>query len=317
MPEYLHDHKEFVSLINILADEKNIESGLIEKDYWIMHVLYGLKKQGFQFELKGGTSLSKGYQLIHRFSEDIDIHIKPPEKFKINENPKNTSANNAEKRKDFYDWLATEINIPGIISIERDTAFDDTDYYRSGGIRLQYKNIVNKVPGIKEGILLEAGFDDVTPNYTLTISSWALDKVQITKGVDVIDNKAHDIICYHPGYTLVEKLQTIATKFRIEQSKGTKGGNFMRQYYDVYCLLGNEEVLNFIGTPEYFKHKEKRFPKADFEIPISKNEAFLLSSAEIRADFTERYKSTAALYYQGQPDFKDLLARIVQHISKL
>ena len=51
MPEYLHDHKEFVYLIKILADEKKIEAGLIEKDYWIMHVLYGLKKQGFQFEL--------------------------------------------------------------------------------------------------------------------------------------------------------------------------------------------------------------------------------------------------------------------------
>ena len=47
MPEYLHDHKEFASLINILADEKKIESGLIEKDYWIMHVLYGLKNKDF------------------------------------------------------------------------------------------------------------------------------------------------------------------------------------------------------------------------------------------------------------------------------
>ncbi len=78
MPEYLHDHKEFAALINIVAEEKGIDPGLIEKDYWMMHVLYGLKKQGFQFELKGGTSLSKGFQLIHRFSEDIDIHIKPP-----------------------------------------------------------------------------------------------------------------------------------------------------------------------------------------------------------------------------------------------
>jgi len=51
MPEYLHDHKEFASLINMLANEKNIDPGLIEKDYWIMHVLYGLKKQAFQFEL--------------------------------------------------------------------------------------------------------------------------------------------------------------------------------------------------------------------------------------------------------------------------
>jgi hypothetical protein len=45
MSKYLHDHKDFAALINILADEKKIEPGLIEKDYWIMHVLYGLKKE--------------------------------------------------------------------------------------------------------------------------------------------------------------------------------------------------------------------------------------------------------------------------------
>jgi Nucleotidyl transferase AbiEii toxin, Type IV TA system len=316
MPEYIHDHKEFTSLINILADEKQIEAGLIEKDYWIMHVLYGLKKQGLKFELKGGTSLSKGYKLIHRFSEDIDIHIKPPKNFGINENPNNCKENNVKKRKDFYDWLAKEIKISGIVSVERDTAFDDTNCYKSGGIRLNYKNVVNKVDGVKEGILLEAGFDDITPNSPVSISSWAFDKAHELK-VDVIDNRAIDIICYHSGYTLVEKLQTIATKFRSEQSNGNKGVNFMRQYYDVSCLLGSPEVLEFIGTEEYQVHKKKRFPTADYEIPIHKNEAFLLSSAEMRNDFKERYKTTAALYYQGQPDFDELIEGIAKHIEKL
>lgn len=316
MPEYLHDHKEFASLINILANEKNIEPGLIEKDYWIMHVLYGLKKQAFQFELKGGTSLSKGYKLINRFSEDIDIHIKPDAKFEINENPKNTNKNNAAKRKAFYDSLVTEIKIPGITSVVRDAAFDEETTYRSGGIRLNYQNKVDKVGAMKEGILLEAGFDDVTPNKTITISSWAYDRA-IESKVEIIDNRALDSICYHPGYTLVEKLQTIATKFRNEQGKGVKGVNFMRQYYDVYCLLGSPEVIEFIGSEDYLAHKEKRFPTVDFEIPISKNEAFLLSSPEIRADFTARYKTTAALYYQGQPPFDELIERIAKHIKKM
>ncbi len=316
MPKYLHDHKEFASLINILANEKNIEPGLIEKDYWIMHVLYGLKKQAFQFELKGGTSLSKGYKLINRFSEDIDIHIKPDAKFEINENPKNTNKNNAAKRKAFYDSLATEIKIPGITSVVRDAAFDEEITYRSGGIRLNYQNKVDKVGAMKEGILLEAGFDDVTPNKTITISSWAYDRA-IESKVEIIDNRALDSICYDPGYTLVEKLQTIATKFRNEQGKGVKGVNFMRQYYDVYCLLGSPEVIEFIGSEDYLAHKEKRFPTVDFEIPISKNEAFLLSSPEIRADFTVRYKTTAALYYQGQPPFDELIERIAKHIKKM
>ena len=173
-----------------------------------------------------------------------------------------------------------------------------------------------RAEGIKEGILLEAGFDDITPNSSMTISSWAFDKAQ-TANVIVIDNKAQGIICYHPGYTFVEKLQTIATKFRNEQNKGTKDGNFMRQYYDVYCLLDSPEVIKFIGTPEYFAHKERRFPKPDFEIPLNKNEAFLLTSEQLRKDFSERYKATATLYYQGQPAFDDLITRINSYLDKL
>ncbi len=87
--------------------------------------------------------------------------------------------------------------------------------------------------------------------------------------------------------------------------------------YPVYCLLGSDEVLNFIGTSEYLKHKEKRFPTIDFEIPIYENDAFLLSSKEVRADFAERYKSTATLYYQGQPAFDELLERIEKYVGEL
>jgi predicted nucleotidyltransferase component of viral defense system len=76
---YLHDLPEFPQLLRILEAETGIVSGLIEKDYWIMHVLYGLTKQGFSFEMKSGTSLSKGYGIIDRFSEDIDIRINPPD----------------------------------------------------------------------------------------------------------------------------------------------------------------------------------------------------------------------------------------------
>jgi predicted nucleotidyltransferase component of viral defense system len=66
---YLHNHAEFADLTRIVAREKKIDPALVEKDYWIMHCLYGLQQRGLSFELKGGTSLSKGYQAINRFSE--------------------------------------------------------------------------------------------------------------------------------------------------------------------------------------------------------------------------------------------------------
>lgn len=316
MAEYLHQHPEFRELLRILEDETGIQAALIEKDYWIMHVLYGLQSQGYDFELKGGTSLSKGYKIIERFSEDIDIHIKPPEDQKVNENPKNEKPANVAARKNFYDWLAEAIKIDGIVRVERDTDFDNTKSYSSGGIRLFYNNFINLVAGVKEGILLEAGFDRVTPNEKVMISSWAYDRAA-AQGVEVIDNRAKDIACYHPGYTFVEKLQTIATKFRREIETGNTGVNFMRQYYDVYSLLGREDVLAFIGTPEYMVHKEERFPKPDFAIPVAQNEAFLLTDPSVRISFKKRYADTAALYYNGQPDFEVLLARIHQYIDKL
>ncbi len=315
--DYLHNHKDFKDLLRILEEETKIVAGLIEKDYWIMQVLYGLKKQGFEFELKGGTSLSKGYKIIDRFSEDIDIHIKPPVDFNIDEDPNNNKKANVESRMQFYDWLADSIKIDGIVSIERDKVFDDPKNYRSGGIRLKYESKTTSIEGVKEGILLEAGFDTVTPNSKLQVTSWAFDKAKGITAINIINNMAYEIACYNPGYTFVEKLQTIATKFRQEQVDGKPKPNYMRQYYDVYCLLGNKEVQAFIGTPEYIVHKNIRFPKQDLEIPITENEAFLLSSDELRNEFKNRYQATAKLYYKGQPDFDELLDRIKANVSKL
>lgn len=316
MSDYLHNHKNFRDLLRIVGAELNIEPALVEKDYWIMHVLYGLKQQGFQFELKGGTSLSKGYEIIHRFSEDIDIHIKPPAEMEINENPNNNKPRNIQKRKEFYDGLTNEIKMNGIIAAKRDEAFDDQRQYRSGGIRLHYDSKTDTIDGVKEGILLEVGFDTVTPNNPLTISSWAYDKA-VQQGVDIVDNRAVNIACYHIGYTFVEKLQTIATKFRQEQEDKEERQNLMRQYYDIYNLLQDDTVKAFIGTEEYQKHKEARFPPKDYEIPIADNEAFLLKTLELRERFIERYKKTAKLYYKGQPDFNTLLTEIGKWVEKL
>lgn len=314
--KFLHTHKDFPELLRILETETGILAGLIEKDYWIMQALYGLKKSGFSFVMKGGTSLSKGYGIIDRFSEDIDIQIYPPADLEVISDPKNIKKDAVASRKRYYDWLAQQIKIEGIISVERDTAFDNEKTYNSGGIRLLYESFTNKVDGTKEGILLEVGFDTVTPNNNLTISSWAYDRAAESKIV-MEDNRAVDIACYHPGYTFVEKLQTIVTKFRVEQEKGQEKPNLMRQYYDIYCLLANPLVQEFIGTDDYIKHKQDRFVGKDKGVVIAENEAFRLSSPDLKARFKQRYEATKSLYYKGQPPFDKLLQRIQKNIGRL
>ena len=74
---FLHERSDFKALVETVADSEKInDPALVEKDYWIMHAVFGLKQLGLTFELKGGTSLSKGFGIIQRFSEDIDIRIR-------------------------------------------------------------------------------------------------------------------------------------------------------------------------------------------------------------------------------------------------
>lgn len=313
MPDngFLHSHSEFNDLIRIVSEQMGIDPALVEKDYWIMHCLYGLQTMGLEFELKGGTSLSKGLGLIHRFSEDIDIRIEPPLELEVKTGRNHDKEAHILSRKNFYDWLAGQIKIDGIESVTRDTEFDD-EKYRSGGIRLNYKSTTNQIVGLKDGILLELGFDDITPNFPRTISSWAYDFAK--DKVDIIDNRAKDVACYHAGYTLVEKLQAISTKFRKQQEDGTMPKNFMRHYYDVYCLLQDKDVLAFIGTDEYKAHKERRFPKADNQ-NISENEAFVLSNEATFKIYETAYNSTSALYYKEQPDL-NIILKVIKKISE-
>jgi len=275
--DYLHNHKQLPDLIRIVAEQKGIDPALVEKDYWIMHCLYGLQKLGLTFELKGGTSLSKGFKIIDRFSEDIDIHIEPPASRNVKTGRNQDKPAHVKSRKDFYDWLAnTKIKIDGIDTVERDTAFDSEKLF-SGGIRLRYQSLTTPIDDLKDGILLEAGFDVVTPNTAKDVSSWIYDYA--ADKVEIIDNRAKGVACYDPAYTFVEKLQTISTKYRQQQQDKKFPPNFMRHYYDVYSLLDRPEVQAFIGTDDYTVHKDRRFRSLDNK-KIAKNEAFILSDPE-------------------------------------
>lgn len=200
--------------------------------------------------------------------------------------------------------------------VERDHEFDSPNGM-SGGIRLYYDPVTDIVEDLKPGILLEVGFDQVTPNQPVNISSWAFDKAKETSSMAFIDNTARQIPCYDMRYTFVEKLQTIVTKFRQEMADGKERKNYMRQYYDVYCLIQEKAVQEFLGTDEYRTHKDKRFPKIDKSTEIIHNEAFLLSSGKTRSTFSERYHATSSLYYQGQPDFDQVIDGISEYLPMM
>lgn len=314
MSPFLHELPDAKELFEAVAFERKILPIIVEKDYWLMHCLWGLQQQQFHFELKGGTSLSKGFNIIERFSEDIDVQIYPDPTLDIKTGKNNDKPAHIKQRTDFFNQVTAQLNIFGI-RFYRDHNFDDTQKMRSAGIRGEYNSHFSAIPSLKPGVVLELGFDQTTPNMPCDISSWAFDKVA-SLGVKVIDNRPKNVKCYYPEYTFVEKLQTISTKFRLQQQKNKMPINFLRHYYDVHQLLNQKRILDFIGTKEYHEHKKNRFRSQD-EMDISKNEAFLLSDEKIRKLYASEFEKKLAIYFGKQPIFSEVLEKIHKNIDRL
>jgi len=71
-------HKDKRAYFEVAAANLNVMPQLVEKDFWvcwILKILFSLPEIGTHLTFKGGTSLSKCYNVIKRFSEDIDISI--------------------------------------------------------------------------------------------------------------------------------------------------------------------------------------------------------------------------------------------------
>ena len=68
---------EKIAAVQAVAADKNIEERAVEKDWWVTAVMKAIfNTECAEYLLfKGGTSLSKGWNLIRRFSEDLDLSI--------------------------------------------------------------------------------------------------------------------------------------------------------------------------------------------------------------------------------------------------
>ena len=71
---FLHDDKElFSDIVALTAERAGQAQDIIEKDYYVTMILKKLSACEYPVCFKGGTSLSKAYGIIDRFSEDIDV----------------------------------------------------------------------------------------------------------------------------------------------------------------------------------------------------------------------------------------------------
>lgn len=159
---------EKIELINQMREDNSLSQVIIEKDAWVTAVLRALFALDYADSLsfKGGTSLSKCWNLIERFSEDIDIAINRAyfgfsgDTFTIRQISKNLRKATCKfVRNNLQFDLARQMKANGVpadlFSIKMNiTPITTVDPEK---VIIEYKSVFNENPYIKNTVVLEIG----------------------------------------------------------------------------------------------------------------------------------------------------------------
>jgi hypothetical protein len=242
----LFEHPDFEQAI-IRATEhfrgRGLREAIIEKDYYVTEALRIIEgAAGPKVIFKGGTSLSKGWNLIQRFSEDIDIFLDPT----AFDPPLGKKAIDRELKK----LRETIANHPAL-------KFLDKESQTIGGFgrndRFEYAQRFGGAGEIRNRVFVEAGTaSGREPTERVRLQSYVgqfLEESGTSLGAD--DEGAFEMRLLHFRRTFVEKMFAIHAKVEAFKKEGREIGGYARHYYDLFCLAERPEVLAMLGGAEY------------------------------------------------------------------
>jgi hypothetical protein len=238
---FIHEDEEFKDLVLIVAAARGLSAGLVEKDYWVTHALWSLHEQGWQVWFKGGTSLSKGFGLIKRFSEDLDLKVEPGEEMALKavENWKSEKRWAVDARRVYFEELVKALSVQGA-SLVLEAQDDET--WRGAQIQVHYAGSYkqNLAQVMRPFVLLEIGDARVTPFVERALSSFVHEHLeQLEMLGQYRENRPMNVRCVHPLVTLWEKLDALTRRFE----RGASAATFVRHYEDAARIIEHSDGL--------------------------------------------------------------------------
>jgi hypothetical protein len=307
--KFIHDDAAFFeAALGQAAAQCGVDVALVEKDYWITHVLWSLHHQGFELWFKGGTSLSKGYGLIQRFSEDIDLKLAPGRVTGLPMvNWKSDKKGAVAARRDYYAKLAACLDIPGTQVVlcgsgpdtpERNPGFNRDAF--DAELEVRYPGFhIEKLPGMmRPFVLLELGTARVLPCLERTVSSWVHDAVASLPGnaQRFVDTRVLGIRCVHPLVTLLEKLDAVGRRFPRPETSAEK---FVRHYEDIGRLaLATRQLPPLEGFDDARGLAEEMLGQRQLKrMPAPADEAFNPVAGPRWEEIREAYAANAGFHW--------------------
>lgn len=318
----LFEHPDFDQAILRAAEHfrgERLRPAIIEKDYYVTEALRLIAQTaGDKVIFKGGTSLSKGWNLIQRFSEDVDLFLDP----RAFQPALGKNAINRELKK-LRDAVETHPSLTFLPDESRTFGgIGRADYFsydqRFGGVG----EVVNRV-------LVESGTaSGREPKVTVELHSYLAQFLEQTgTSLGAEDEGRFPMDLLHFRRTFVEKMFTIHSKIEICKRDGRPLGGYARHYYDLYQLTGQAEVLAMLESPEYAAIKadydqisRTSFPRDYFYPPdmsFARSEA-LFPPEDLAAVIGPEYESQCRLLCYGPfPAWREVQARFLELRSLL
>ena len=242
----LFQHPDFEQAI-IRASEhfgaRKLRPALVEKDYYVTEALRIIARDfAGKVIFKGGTSLSKGWNLIDRFSEDIDIFVDP-----LAFDPHLGKNGIDRELKNVRDAVAAH----GAFTFVKEGSLTIGGFGRSD--RFVYPQRFGGVGEVQGEVLIESGTaSGRQPTENVELRSYLaqfLAETGQTLGRE--DEGGFTMPLLHFRRTFVEKLFAIHSKVEIFKRDGVSIGSYARHYYDLARLAERKEVEEMLGGDEY------------------------------------------------------------------
>lgn len=311
----VRDDPDFETLIRATSNDLGItDPTFVEKDYWVTQVLRVLNNcypGGFLF--KGGTSLSKGYSIIQRFSEDVDVLAVPP-----------AGATNKGREKHLLKMSERVASELGLRWAAAQSPGGGSRAHRGDAMGFDSVLPPGLLPEIRQSaVLLEIGYGDGHEPAEM------VDIVPLLSQTGRVDPSDHDdtapftVRALHPVRTLVEKLFALHhVVSRHVEGADVSEVRFGRHYYDVFQLLGHQATKQRLGSADFatLVAEVQRVSAAHYGGTTPRPEAGFSTSpafkpdAELRPWLEGRYVASLDLVPDGadRPTFKAVLARVQQ-----
>jgi hypothetical protein len=294
---FVHEDREFQNLLGIVARDTGIAAALVEKDYWVTHTLWALRETRLEIWFKGGTSLSKGFKLIERFSEDVDLMILHGAVRELPEVTNWTSTNKGptRQRAAFYEALADVLAVPDV-RVARDVERIDRQARHADYLGRYPGGLLDQLgPAMSPFIRLEVGRARVVPHVERPLSSFVHDYLA-TNGMlaDFKDNRPVAVRCVHPLVTLLEKLDAMARRYGREEIDADA---FVRHYEDAAQIVRAAKELPDAGMTAA-ELAQDMLREADIGVvPTPDEPALRLADREKRAAVELAYRKIAPMFW--------------------